>query len=45
MGERSPMVCMSWQTIHNSTVDIELRIDVGKLVAKITKKSKSIELL
>ncbi len=32
------------QTIHNSTVDTELTIDVRNLVAKI-RKSKIIELL
>jgi hypothetical protein len=28
---------MSWLTIHNSTVDTKLTIDVGNLVAKIRK--------
>jgi hypothetical protein len=35
---------MSWLTIHNSTVDTELTINVRNLVAKI-RKSKIIELL
>jgi hypothetical protein len=43
-GERSPTVCMSQQTIDNSTVDTELTIDVRNCVAKI-RKSKIIELV
>jgi hypothetical protein len=39
-GEQIPNG-MSWQTIHNSTVDTELTIDVGNLVAKI-RKSKNL---
>jgi hypothetical protein len=35
---------MGKQTIHDSTVDTELTIDVGNCVAKI-RKSKIIELL
>ena len=35
---------MSWLTIHNSTGDTELTINVRNLVAKI-RKSKIIELL
>ena len=35
---------MSWLTIHNSTVDTELTIDVRNLVAKM-RKSHIIELL
>jgi hypothetical protein len=35
---------MSWLTIHNSTVETELIINVRNLVAKI-RKSKIIELL
>jgi hypothetical protein len=35
---------MSWQTIHISTVDTELTINVRNLVAKI-RKSNIIELL
>jgi hypothetical protein len=30
---------MSWLTIHNSTGDTELTIDVGNLVAKIRKSN------
>jgi hypothetical protein len=30
---------MSWRTIHNSTGDTELTIDVGNLVAKIRKSN------
>jgi hypothetical protein len=42
-GEQIPNG-MSRQTINNSTVDTELTIDVGNLVAKI-RKSEIIELL
>jgi hypothetical protein len=35
---------MSWQTMHNSTVDTELTINVRNLVAKI-RKSNIIDLL
>jgi hypothetical protein len=42
-GEQIPNG-MSLQTINNSTVDTELTIDVGNLVAKI-RKSEIIELL
>jgi hypothetical protein len=42
-GEQIPNG-MSWQMIHNSTVDIELTINVRNLVAKI-RKSNIIELL
>ncbi len=42
-GEQIPNG-MSWQIIHNSTVDTELTIDVRNLVAKI-RKSIFIELL
>jgi hypothetical protein len=42
-GEQIPN-SMSWLTIHNSTVDTELTINVRNLVAKI-RKSKIIEVL
>jgi hypothetical protein len=32
-------VGMSWPTIHNSTGDTELTINVGNFVAKITKSN------
>jgi hypothetical protein len=39
LWNRSPTVHMSRLTIHNSTGDTELTIDVGNLVAKIRKSN------